>query len=264
MAFRLVTGRGVKDHVTSDDYGTLYSLTMGDGRYKLDDIACEVIDANTIHVTGGNLLIDGRHFRNSKEGTNLTIENGTQGRNRIDLVVVRYDFETFGEDYLEHGTLEVIQGESVSGEPTVPTCAGGSILNGDHFVEVALFTVPVNGIAVGEPSACLLDFYELPAKYGGTGIAVEIVQGVKGAIQDATAAAAAANAAAQRSAQACEGAVSYEVLERLVAQMTAFHDNYMVVGEAVFIPASKGASSGENVTLYSGAFDEETGKVSLT
>ena len=30
MAFRLVTGRAAKDHVTSDDYGVLYSLTKGD------------------------------------------------------------------------------------------------------------------------------------------------------------------------------------------------------------------------------------------
>ena len=264
MAFRLVTGRGVKDHVTSDDYGVLYSLTKGDGRYKLDDITCAVLDANTIHISEGNLMIDGRHFRNSKEGESIAIANGAQGRNRIDLVVCRYDFEAFGEDYIEHGTLAVIQGESVIGEPQVPEHAAGSILNGDHLVEVPLFTVPVEGISVGEPSACMLDWYELPAKYGGTGIAVEIVQGVKGAIEDATAAAAAANAAAQRSAQAVEAAVSREELEQLVAQMVAFHGEYMVLGEAIFIPSSKGSYSGEEITFYSASFDDETGQISLT
>lgn len=264
MAFRLVTGRAEKDHVTSDDYGVLYSLTKGDGRYKLDDITCKVLDANTIHVSQGNLMIDGRHFRNSKEGENLTLANGAQGRNRIDLVVCRYNFEAFGEDYLEHGTLAVIQGESVIGEPQVPDHVHGSILNGDHLVEVPLFTVPIEGISVGEPSACMLDWYELPAKYGGTGIAVEIVQSVKGAIEDATAAAAAANAAAQRSAEACKGGVTYDVIEQIVAQMVAFHGQYMIVGEAVFIPSAKGSYSGEDVTLYSADFNDATGQISLT
>lgn len=169
MTFRLVTGRGEHDHVTSDDYGTLYSKTIGDGRYKLDDFTCSVIDANTIHISEGNLLIDGRHFRNSSEGTNLIIANGEQLKNRIDLVVCRYDFESFGEDYLEHGVLAVIQGVAVDGQPQVPAYTAGSILNGDKFVEVPLFTIPITGIAVGTPSACMLPSYKLHTKYGGTG-----------------------------------------------------------------------------------------------
>ena len=166
MAFRIVTGRANQDHVTSDDMGMLFALTKGDGRYRLDDIACTVVDANTVHVSAGHLLIDGRHFRNSSEGTNLTIANGSQGTSRIDLIVVRYEFETVGTDYIEHGTLKVIQGTATSGTPEVPSHEEGSILNNDNAVEVPLFTVPITGISVGTPSACLLDEYELPAKYG--------------------------------------------------------------------------------------------------
>lgn len=161
MTFRLVTGRGEHDHVTSDDYGTLYSKVLGCGRYKLDDITCSVIDANTVHISEGNLLIDGRHFRNSSEGTNLTIANGEQLKNRIDLVVCRYDFSSFGEDYLEHGTLAIIQGASTDGEPQVPEHTAGSIIDGGKLVEVPLFTIPITGISVGTPSACMLDDYSL-------------------------------------------------------------------------------------------------------
>lgn len=264
MAFRIVTGRAERDHVTSDDMGQLFALTKGDGRYRLDDIKCSVLDANTIHVSAGHLLIDGRHFRNSSEGTNLSIANGAQGMNRIVLVVVRYEYITFGEDYVEVGSLKVIEGESVAGEPQVPSCEEGSILNADNVVEIPLFTVPVNGLAVGTPSACLLDEYELPAKYGGTGIAVEIVNGVKGAIRDATAAAAAANAAAAKSLDIAQGAVTYDELEQLVAQMVAYHGDYMVIGETVFIPSAKGAFSGEDVTFYSASYNEETGAIALT
>ena len=263
MAFRLVIGRGETDHVTSDDFGTLFALTKGDGRYKLDEMTCTVIDANTIHVSAGNLLIDGRHFRNSSEGTNLTIANGSQGMNRIDLVVARYDYITSGEDYIERATLKVIKGESVAGEPSVPSCDGGSILDSDTEVEVPLFTIPINGLAVGTPSACLLDEYELPAKYGGTGIAVEIVGAVKGAIEDATAAAAAANAAAVKATSIREGAVTHDELEQLTTQIAAYHGDYLVVGETVFIPSAKGAYSGDEVTFYSASFNEETGEITL-
>lgn len=263
MAFRLVTGRGLKEHVTSDDYGTLYALLFGGGNYRLDDPTCSVLDANTVHISQGNLLIEGRHFRNSKEGENLSIANGAQGRRRIDLVVCRYDFHTFGQDYLEEGTLAVIQGESVVGEPTVPDCAHGSILNGDHLVEVPLFTIPIDGIAVGEPSACLLDEWELPVKRGGSGVAIEIITQVRGAVQDAVAAAAAANAAAQKSASATEGAVTFEELSQLVAQMAAFHGQYMIVGETVFAPSAKASRSGETITFHSATFDEQAGRVTL-
>lgn len=264
MAFRIVTGRAERDHVTSDDMGQLFALTKGDGRYKLDDIGCVVLDANTVHVSAGHLLIDGRHFRNSSEGTNLTIANGSQGMKRIDLIVMRYEYVTFGEDYVEEGSLKVITGDSVANDPQVPSYEQGSILNGDNVVEVPLFTVPIDGLAVGTPSACMLDEYELPAKYGGTGIAVEIIGQVRGAIEDATAAAAAANAAAAKSAKAVDGAVSKDELEQVVAQMVAYHGDYMVVGETVFIPSSKGSASGDEVTFYSATFDEETGVITLT
>lgn len=169
MAFTIVTGRSDQDHVTSDDMGNLYALTQGSGRYALDDIECTVIDANTVHVSAGNLLIDGRHFRNSAEGTNLNIANGLPGMNRIDLIVAQYTYETIGEDYLEYGNLVVIQGTPTSGTPEVPECEGGSILNNDAIVEVPLFTIPISGVAVGTPSDCLLSAYELPIDRGGTG-----------------------------------------------------------------------------------------------
>lgn len=263
MSFRLITGRAERDHVTSDDMGWLYALTMGDGRYMLEDQAgteamrCTVIDTNTVHVTQGHLLIDGRHFRNGTEGENLAIANGSQGLNRIDLIVCRYRFETFGEDYLEHGELVVIQGDSVAGEPERPAHTEGSILNGDRIVEVPLFEVPINGLAIGEPSECLLDGYELPAKYGGTGVAVEIITTVRGAIEDARAAAAAANAAARHVESVQGESPTTENFEQLCIQLAAKLDDYLVVGETVFIPNTKASYSGNEVTFYNATADDE-------
>ena len=169
MAFELITGRAGRDHVTSDDVGTQNALLFGGGRYVLDGLQVEVVDSNTLHVGAFNALIDGRHFRCSSDGVDLKISNGTQNHNRVDLVVLRYELVTAGQDYVETGTLAVIEGETVSGEAQVPQHAGGSILAGDRLVEVPLFTVPISGIAVGTPSACKLPAYALPIANGGTG-----------------------------------------------------------------------------------------------
>lgn len=169
MAFELITGRAGRDHVTSDDVGTQNALLFGDGRYILDGLQVEVVDSNTLHVSAFNALVDGRHFRCSSDGVDLKIANGIQNHSRIDLVVMRYELETSGQDYVESGTLAVIQGESVTGGATAPDYATGSILAGDRLVEVPLFTVPINGISVGNPSACMLPVYHLPIVLGGTG-----------------------------------------------------------------------------------------------
>lgn len=263
MGFRLVTGRADHDHVTSDDMGMLFALTKGDGRYRLDNITCNVIDANTVHVSAGHLLIDGRHFRNSSEGTNLAIANGAIGVNRIDLIVVHYEYQTSGEDYVELGTLAVIQGEPTAGTPEVPAHEEGSIINGDNSVDIPLFTVPITGIAVGTPSACLLDEYELPAKYGGTGVAVEIITAVRGAVEDATAAAAAANAAAAKVAEINDNGVTYEMFAAVTAQLAEVTGNYIVAGETVYVPTVKGTRSGETVTFYNASYNDVTESISL-
>lgn len=264
MAFRLVTGRGEVDHVSSDDMGVFYAYTTGDGRYRLNDMTCTVIDSNTLHVSAGNLLIDGRHFRNSSEGTNLTIANGAQGMNRIDMIVVRYQLVTAGEDYTEEGDLIVIQGESVAGEPVAPSYEDGSIIDNDTFVDIPLFTVRIEGLVVGTPSACLLDEYELPAKYGGTGVAAEMLFDVRSAVADATAAAAAANAAAERSAMLAEGAVTQDELAPIAAALAGVTGGYLVVGDTVFVPSAKGVAANDEITFYSASFNEDTGAVTLT
>lgn len=263
MAFRLVTGRAGHDHVTSDDMGQLFARTKGDGRYRLDEIECSVLDSNTVHVSGGSLLIDGRHFRNTSEGTNLSISNGTPGLNRVDLIVARYTYVVSGNSYTENGELVVIQGIAVPGEPTVPEHVSGSILNRDIVVDIPLFTIPISGTTVGTPSEIMLDEYELPVKYGGTGVAVEILTSVRGAVQDAVAAAAAANSAAAKSLSIAHEAATLQALESLAIQVAAYHGGYIVVGETIVVPSVKGSYSGEQVTFDSASFNEETGVITL-
>lgn len=171
MAFELITGRAGRDHVTSDDIGMQNALLFGSGRYVLDELKAQVVDSNTLHVDAFNALVDGRHFRCSGEGVELKISNGTQNRSRIDLVVMRYELQVNGGDFVEEGSIAVIEGEQVIGDaaPVEPTCAGGSILSGDHFVEIPLFSVKLNGTEVIFDEDYRIGSYSLPIELGGTG-----------------------------------------------------------------------------------------------
>lgn len=171
MAFELITGRAGRDHVTSDDIGVQNALLFGAGRYVLDELKAQVVDSNTLHVDAFNALVDGRHFRCSGEGVELKISNGTQNRSRIDLVVMRYELQVNGGDFVEEGSIAVIEGEQVVGDaaPVEPTCAGGSILSGDHFVEIPLFSVRLNGTEVVFDEDYRIGSYSLPIELGGTG-----------------------------------------------------------------------------------------------
>lgn len=171
MAFELITGRAGRDHVTSDDIGVQNALLFGSGRYVLDELKAQVVDSNTLHIDTFSALVDGRYFRCSGEGVELKISNGTQNRSRIDLVVMRYELQVNGGDFVEEGSIAVIEGEQVIGDatPVEPTCAGGSILDGDHFVEIPLFSVRLNGTEVVFEGDYRIESYSLPIALGGTG-----------------------------------------------------------------------------------------------
>lgn len=170
MAFSIVTGRGESDHVTSDDMGRCQAATLGSQRCVIEGLEVSLVDNNTVHVSGGLLYVDGRYFRCTDEGVDLVISNGAQDRSRIDCIVLRYRMDEFGVDYYEYGELAVLQGDFAAGDPICPPCAGGSILGNDRLVEVPLWTIPITGLSVGDPSELLIERgYHLPMSLGGTG-----------------------------------------------------------------------------------------------
>lgn len=176
----LVTGRGGSPHVTSHDIGWFQAWTSGPGRYRLtealtngrvDTLKISVVDNNTVTISEGGILADGRFIRVSKGGEVLNIATGVEGAYRVDKIVVRYRYDVMGDDYLESAELVVLQGENAQSqeEAHAPEHVEGSILRGDNWVEIPLYTVPVNGIYIGTPSEIMLDYYELPTLLGGHG-----------------------------------------------------------------------------------------------
>lgn len=145
---RLETGdTGVA--VTADSDGALYSGIFGIDNYVVatgNKFKAEIQSNNKIKISDGSAIMNGRHVRIPSGDSNLvTINNGSQGMNRIDIIVLRYKKELTG---MESGNLEVIQGEESSSEPKVPDCTKGDILTGATQADFPLYEVKLEGINI--------------------------------------------------------------------------------------------------------------------
>lgn len=144
----IVTGfRGVA-HVSSNADQSRNMGIFGSGNYVLnvgEKFAATLTDANTVTLADGEGMMQGVHFRIEPGTTEaVTIANGTQGYNRIDLIVARYtkDAQTGVEDV----ALEVIQGTPSDSTPTEPTYTTGDIRSGDLAADFPLYRVTLTGL----------------------------------------------------------------------------------------------------------------------
>lgn len=154
MGTELVTGHKGTVHVDSADDASLYAAIVGKGEYVLqlgNKFACTMATANKAHIASGHGLMQGRHWLVDNEGEDLTIQNGTQGQKRNDLIVARYECDP-KNDNVESVVLKVIKGTPTTGTPSDPAYAHGDILDGNALVnEMPLWRIPLNGITVGTP-----------------------------------------------------------------------------------------------------------------
>ena len=76
----------------------------------------------------------------------LTIQNGTQGMNRVDLIVARYARNS--STNVEAVNLVVVTGTPSSGTPGFPTIYNGDIQAGDSPVDMDLYEIHLNGVTI--------------------------------------------------------------------------------------------------------------------
>ena len=105
-------------------------------------LACTIVSNNNVRIGDGLLINQGRFMR-VLGYENLTIENGTSGQNRKDLIVAH--FETDG--VTETHDIRVIQGETGT-NAVAPTPIKGDTLNGATVNELALYVVNVEGLTI--------------------------------------------------------------------------------------------------------------------
>lgn len=162
----LVTGYKGTAHVGSSDAGSLNAALWGGQNYVLDrgaEFGIQVITNNQVRILDGDLLLQGRHIRLEPNSyTDLSIDNGSQGYNRNDLVVVRYSRSS--ETGVETAAFTVIKGTPSTGTAQDPAITEGDILNDDDPVaDFPLYRIPLAGINVGTP----VQLFSVIGSFGG-------------------------------------------------------------------------------------------------
>ena len=124
--------------------------TWGDGAYILKTgqmLEPQVQSSNEIRIRDGALMIQGA-LGCVKVNTYdpVTIQNGTQGMKRIDLICWQYTYDA--EQDVESAEWVVIQGTPAETDPQRPAYTDGDIQQGDSPVQVPVFAVELDGINV--------------------------------------------------------------------------------------------------------------------
>ena len=141
MAFEIVDGMTGTKHISSDDLAALNTATVGKADCVLEygnDFALTMASANSATLGTGVGMVGGKRFWNQAP-TSLTIQSGTQGQKRNDLVVARYAKTSAG---IESITPVVVKGTPTTGTPADPATTAN---------DLKLWRVPLNGITVGTP-----------------------------------------------------------------------------------------------------------------
>jgi hypothetical protein len=137
--------------VEAADNASLHAAIFGEGEYVLErgsNFGNTIISNNQIRIADGDLMMQGRHIRlNEGNYVDLTVDNGQQGMNRNDLVVVRYTKD--GLTGVEDCNLVCIKGSFSSGKATDPEYTAGSIIHDNVLVaDMPLYRIRVVGLSI--------------------------------------------------------------------------------------------------------------------
>ncbi len=141
MAFEIVDGMTGTKHISSDDLSALNIATVGKADCVLkygDDFKLTMVDANRATLGTGVGMVGGKRFWN-RAATSLTIQSGTQGQKRNDLVVARYAKTGAG--------IESITPVVIKGTPTTGNAADPATTSND----LKLWRIPLDNVSVGTP-----------------------------------------------------------------------------------------------------------------
>lgn len=141
MAFEIVDGMTGTKHISSDDLSALNIATIGKADCVLDygdNFKLTMASANNATLGTGVGMVGGKRFWN-QAATSLTVQSGTQGQKRNDLVVARYAKTSAG--------IESITPVVVKGTPSTGTAADPATTSND----LKLWRIPLDGISVGTP-----------------------------------------------------------------------------------------------------------------
>ena len=152
MTIELVDGKAGTNHISSEDKSIIHQAKFGRGSMVFDwgdALKCTMKTANQAVIGTGCASIQGLDWHITDPET-VTIDTGSQGMNRNDIVAAHYHRDSAKND-IETIGLKVLKGTPTSGTATDPTIPTGVILNGATDAYQALWRIPLTGITVGTP-----------------------------------------------------------------------------------------------------------------
>ena len=164
----IVTGHVGSAHVTSWQDRDLNQGIFGSGTYILgvgSKLAATIISNNEIDIADGVLVMQGCQGVIQK-GTYqaMTIDNGSAGMKRYDLICAEYT-KVGGVEDLD---LVVVKGTPSSSTPSDPSVTSGDIQNGDSPVQVPIYRVSLNGLTVTSVDPLVAEMGHIESVSSGT------------------------------------------------------------------------------------------------
>ena len=148
----LMDGYAGGPHITEAQLGLAHQATFGPDDYVLEggrESEAQVLTNNSIRIFDAVYCIQGRRDVIPASGyTDVTIDNGTQGMNRNDIIVRRYKKDEVSEE--ESTEYAVIKGTPSSGEAVDPSVTTGDIRSGAILHEMKLYRVKLTGLNIVE------------------------------------------------------------------------------------------------------------------
>ena len=149
---KIISGKAGSPHVTSQQFRQIFEGIIGDESCILpcgENLTPELQTNNSLKIRSGLMFHHG-NLSTVEIGTydEVTIQNGTQGMKRIDLVVNRYTREE--SSGIEKNEWIVIQGTPHASSPVVPDYTEGNLQDGDLVDDCPYLEVHLDGINVTE------------------------------------------------------------------------------------------------------------------
>lgn len=146
----IVTGYRGEPHITAWQWRDLNAGIIGEATYILEvggNLEPTIVTNNQVRIADGALSMQGC-LGVIQAGTiqTLTIENGSQGMQRRDLICAQYTKN--GSTGVEDIDLVVVKGTPASSNPSDPSYTSGDIRTGSTIVQVPVYRVNINGINI--------------------------------------------------------------------------------------------------------------------
>ena len=150
VGMNIITGYVGEPHITAAQDRAQNQGCYGEDSYILNvgsKLAATASSATEIHIADGVVSHQGC-VGVIDQGTYDVVEigSGSQGYNRIDLIVCRYERNTDTNE--ESLSVVAIEGTPSSGTPAVPAYTQGDIQGGDLIADMPLYQVRLSGVSI--------------------------------------------------------------------------------------------------------------------